>query len=145
MCLLLWRDETHECVFWHSAAERVVVGDQQWSGSTGGEVIIPAVTWSLITPSILCVGIKAGLMRALRERSAPELFVCLIVKKKKKCILQRGAAWSGRHVVRATRAPQQLGGPQSRSAVAGRPLCGARLCQFAVNCERFQQSGVKFD
>lgn len=27
-------------------------GGQQWSGSTGGEVIIPAVTWSLITFSI---------------------------------------------------------------------------------------------
>lgn len=55
-------------------------GGEEWSGSTGGEVIIPAVTWSLITPSILCCWIKVSLNCALRERCLTELFVCLIVK-----------------------------------------------------------------
>lgn len=72
----------HVSVFWHSAAERFWPGEggEQWSGSTGGEVIIPAVTWSLITPSILCCWIKVSLNRALRERRLTERFVCLIVK-----------------------------------------------------------------
>lgn len=72
-------------------------GGQQWSGSTGGEVIIPAVTWSLITPSISCSWIKVGLMCALREWSVPELFVCLIVKIHyvKSSWLIRAPCWPG--------------------------------------------------
>lgn len=67
-------------MFFGTQLQGVGGGHRQWSGSTGGEVIIPAVTWSLITPSISCSWIKVGLMCALRERSVPELFVCLIVK-----------------------------------------------------------------
>lgn len=59
-------------------------GGEQWSGSTGGEVIIPAVTWSLITPSILFL-LDQGEFKLCTQRTLPYRAFCLFNCKNALC------------------------------------------------------------